>query len=250
MKSDALLTLDQVRFAWPGAPALLQGVDLQLQAGQCHVLLGRSGCGKSSLLKLVAGLLPATGGEVRWRQQPVRGPQADVALVFQRPTLHDWLSVEDNVLLPLSLHRRVQPQDRAQALHWLDRLGLHGLARRNPAQLSGGQQSRVAIARAWMQQPALLCMDEPFAALDALTREELQQDLLAVCAEQGTAVLFVTHDLHEAAFLGDRVSLLHGGRLQGTLEVAEPRPRGAHWRDAAGFHAVCAHLRHALEACA
>ena len=249
MTSEPLFSLSAVRFAWPGGAEVLQGIDLLLQPGQCHVLLGRSGCGKSSLLKLAAGLLQPTAGAVRWRGQPVRGPLADVALVFQRPTLLDWLSVEDNVLLPLSLHRRVQQGDRDRARHWLDRLGLHGLADRPPAQLSGGQQSRVAIARAWMQQPALLCMDEPFAALDALTREELQQDLLAVCAEQGTAVLFVTHDLHEAAFLGDRVSLLHGGQLQDTLDIAESRPRGAHWRDATAFHTACAQLRRALEAC-
>jgi NitT/TauT family transport system ATP-binding protein len=250
MKSEALLRLQDVRFAWPGGADVLQGIELQLQAGQCHALLGRSGCGKSSLLKLAAGLLRPTGGAVHWRQQPVRGPQADVALVFQRPTLLDWLSVLDNVLLPISLHRRVQAQDREQALHWLDRLGLHGLGERRPSQLSGGQQSRVAIARAWMQQPALLCMDEPFAALDALTREELQQDLLAVCAEQGTAVLFVTHDLNEAAFLGDRISLLHRGRLGPALAVNEARPRGAAWRDAPDFHAICAQLRQMLGATA
>ena len=250
MKSEALLSLEGVRFGWPGAGELLHGIDLQLQAGQCHVLLGRSGCGKSSLLKLAAGLLTASGGAVRWRGQPVRGPQPDVALVFQRPTLLDWLSVLDNVLLPISLHRRVLPEDHAHARHWLERLGLHGLAGRRPMQLSGGQQSRVAIARAWMQRPALLCMDEPFAALDALTREELQRDLLAVCTEQGTAVLFVTHDLQEAAFLGDQVSLLHGGQLGTPLAVAEPRPRSAHWRDAPGFHAACAQLRRTLEACA
>ena len=247
MTSEALLTLDGVRFGWPGAGELLQGIDLSLQAGQCHVLLGRSGCGKTSLLKLAAGLAQPTAGQVRWRGQPVRGPQSGVALVFQRPTLLDWLSVEDNVLLPLSLHRRVQAKDREEALHWLDRLGLQGLARRRPTQLSGGQQSRVAIARAWMQRPTLLCMDEPFASLDALTREELQRDLLQVCAEQGTAVLFVTHDLGEAAFLGDRVSLLQGGRLGHTLQIGEARPRSAHWRDASAFHAACAQLRRALE---
>ena len=248
MRSEALLSLRGVRFAWPGAGDLLQGIDLQLRAGQCHVMLGRSGCGKSSLLKLVAGLLQPTGGELLWRGRSVRGPQSDVALVFQRPTLLEWLSVLDNVLLPLSLHRRVHAEDREHALGWLERLGLHGLAARRPAQLSGGQQSRVAIARAWMQRPALLCMDEPFAALDALTREELQQDLLAVCAEHGTAVLFVTHDLQEAVFLGDEVSLLQGGRLGPPLPVSEPRPRGARWRDAPAFHAACAQLRRALEA--
>lgn len=250
MNPEPLLHLQGLRFAYPGGPELLQGIDLPLHAGQCQVLLGRSGCGKSSLLKLAAGLVSPSAGEVRWRGQAVRGPGPEVALVFQRPTLLDWLSVLDNVLLPLSLHRRVQAQDRAHALQWLERLGLAGFAQRAPNQLSGGQQSRVAIARAWMQRPALLCMDEPFAALDALTREELQQDLLAVCAEQGTAVLFVTHDLHEAAFLGERVSLLHAGRLAPGVELQEPRPRNARWREAPAFHAACAQLRRALEACA
>ena len=252
MKSEAqaLLTLEQAGFAYSGGQAVLHGIELRIAAGEFHCLLGRSGCGKTSLLKLAAGLLLPSSGRVRWRGEPVRGPLREVAFVFQRPTLLDWLSVLDNVLLPVSLGRRVKAADRERALHWLERLGLAQHARRRPSQLSGGQQSRVAVARAWMQQPALLCMDEPFAALDALTREELQQDLLAVCAEQGTAVLFVTHDLQEAAFLGDQVSLLHGGRLGPALAVNEPRPRGAHWRDAPGFHAVCAQLRRTLEACA
>ena len=249
MNPEPLLHLQGLHFAYPGGAELLRGIDLRLDAGQCHVLLGRSGCGKSSLLKLAAGLLQPSGGEVRWRGQAVRGPGPEVALVFQRPTLLDWLSVLDNVLLPISLHRRVQAEDHEHALHWLERLGLAGLARRAATQLSGGQQSRVAIARAWMQRPALLCMDEPFAALDALTREELQQDLLAVCAEQGTAVLFVTHDLHEAAFLGERVSLLHAGQLAPGVALSEPRPRSARWREAPAFHAACTQLRRALEAC-
>lgn len=244
-----LLSLRGLRFAYPGGPELLQGIDLPLQAGQCHVLLGRSGCGKSSLLKVAAGLMSPSAGEVRWRGQPVRGPGQAVALVFQRPTLLEWLSVLDNVLLPISLHRRVRAEDHHLALHWLAKLGLTGLAQRAPTQLSGGQQSRVAIARAWMQRPSLLCMDEPFSALDALTREELQQDLSAVCSEQGTAVLFVTHDLHEAAFLGERVSLLNHGRLAHGVELSEPRPRTSRWREAPAFHAACAQLRRALEAC-
>lgn len=248
MKSEPLLALNNLRFAWSGAPQLLRGIDLQIHPGQCHVLLGRSGCGKSSLLQLAAGLLAPSSGTVQWQGQAVHGPQTAIAFVFQRPTLLDWLSVEDNVLLPISLHRRVQAEDRVHARHWLERLGLHGVSTRRPTQLSGGQQSRVAIARAWMQRPALLCMDEPFAALDALTREELQQDLLTVCAEQGSAVLFVTHDLAEAAFLGDRVSLLHNGQLGQALTIAEPRPRAARWRDAQDFHAACALLRQRLEA--
>lgn len=242
-----LLSLEQIGFAYADGQPVLHGIDLALAAGQFHCLLGRSGCGKTSLLKLAAGLLLPSRGRVLWRGTPVRGPLREVAFVFQRPTLLDWLSVLDNVLLPVSLERRVTQADRELAQHWLDRLGIAEQAQRRPSQLSGGQQSRVAVARAWMQQPALLCMDEPFASLDALTREELQQDLLAVCAEQGSAVLFVTHDLSEAAFLGDQVSLLDRGRLQAQWPISAERPRSAHWRDADGFHAQCARLRRQLE---
>lgn len=242
-----LLTIEQAGFAYADGQPVLHGLDLQIEAGRFHCLLGRSGCGKTSLLKLAAGLLLPSSGRVIWRGKPVRGPLPEVAFVFQRPTLLDWLSVLDNVLLPVSLKQRVTSSDRELAQHWLQRLGIAEQAQRRPSQLSGGQQSRVAVARAWMQQPALLCMDEPFAALDALTREELQQDLLAVCAEQGSAVLFVTHDLSEAAFLGDQVSLLDRGRLQAHMRISAERPRSAHWRDADSFHAQCASLRRQLE---
>ncbi|MEY5098328.1 MAG: hypothetical protein RJA36_1047 [Pseudomonadota bacterium] len=247
-ETTPLLTIEQAGFAYADGRPVLHGIDLQIGAGQFHCLLGRSGCGKTSLLKLAAGLLLPPSGRVLWRGEPVRGPLREVAFVFQRPTLLDWLSVLDNVLLPVSLGRRVRPADREQALHWLERLGIAEHAQRRPSRLSGGQQSRVAVARAWMQQPALLCMDEPFAALDALTREELQQDLLAVCAEQGSAVLFVTHDLGEAVFLGDQVSLLDRGRLQARCAITAARPRGAGWRDEDDFHALCARLRRQLEA--
>ncbi|WP_300051809.1 ABC transporter ATP-binding protein [Malikia sp.] len=242
-----LLTIEQAGFAYADGQPVLHGIDLQIEAGRFHCLLGRSGCGKTSLLKLAAGLLLPSSGRVIWRGKPVRGPLPEVAFVFQRPTLLDWLSVLDNVLLPVSLKQRVTSSDRELAQHWLQRLGIAEQAQRRPSQLSGGQQSRVAVARAWMQQPALLCMDEPFAALDALTREELQQDLLAVCAEQGSAVLFVTHDLSEAAFLGDQVSLLDRGRLQAHMRISAERPRSAQWRDADSFHAQCASLRRQLE---
>jgi NitT/TauT family transport system ATP-binding protein len=249
MKSDAtsLLSLQHASFAYAGGLPVLHGIELEIAAGEFHCLLGRSGCGKTSLLKLAAGLLLPSGGSVLWRGEPVREPLREVAFVFQRPTLLEWLSVIDNVLLPISLGRRVNQADRELARHWLERLGISEHAQRRPSQLSGGQQSRVAVARAWMQQPALLCMDEPFAALDALTREELQQDLLAVCAEQGSAVLFVTHDLSEAAFLGDQVSLLDRGRLRSRCAIPTARPRGSDWRDQAEFHSLCATLRRQLE---
>lgn len=248
MKPEALLSVRGLRHRWADGTEVLAGVDLALMAGECHVLLGRSGCGKSTLLQVVAGLLRPSAGQLGWRGAPLRGPEREIALVFQRPSLLDWLTVEDNVLLPVSLQGRVPPHEREQARHWLARLGLSGMGQRRPAQLSGGQQSRVAIARAWMQRPRLLCMDEPFAALDALTREDLQHELMTLCAEQGTAVLFVTHDLAEAAVLGDRVSLLHQGRLTHALHIDQAQPRARSWRDDPAYHATCAQLRRHLEA--
>ncbi|RYY77606.1 MAG: ABC transporter ATP-binding protein [Comamonadaceae bacterium] len=174
------------------------------------------------------------------------GAQA-AGFVFQSPVLLDWLCALDNVLLPVSLRRRPTSDDQRAATALLMQLGLlPAHAGRYPRQLSGGQQSRVALARALLLQPPLLLLDEPFAALDAITREDLQQDLLRVCRQHGTTVLFVTHDLGEAVFLGDRVSVIADGRLVCTLTTGLPRPRTAGVRDAAEFGRCCARVRQAL----
>jgi NitT/TauT family transport system ATP-binding protein len=182
-------------------------------------------------------------GMVWLAQQPVVSPHPDMGFVFQSPTLLDWLSVLDNVLLPITLHRAVQPEDEAHAHDLLARMGLSALAQQRPPQLSGGQQSRVAIARALVTRPRLLLMDEPFAALDAITREELQNDLLAVCQAQGSSVLFVTHDMAEAVYLADRVTVMAQGKLQGEVQVDLPRPRPTDLRYTPRFNALCAELR-------
>lgn len=244
---DALLALDAVRFAYPGSAPVLGDVTLAIAPGEMRCLLGRSGCGKTTLLKLAAGLLRPTAGRVRWRGRPVDGPVEGVGFVFQRPALLAWLDVLDNVLLPLSLHRRVTAADRRAACALLERIGLDGLHARRPAQLSGGQQSRVALARALIDRPALLCMDEPFAALDALSREALQQDLRSLCVDDGMAVLFVTHDLVEAAYLGDRVAVMAGGKLVADEVVPLPPRRTADLRHGSELNACCARLRAHLE---
>ena len=166
-----------------------------------------------------------------------------MGFVFQSPTLLDWLSVLDNVLLPITLHRAARREDEAHALDLLARMGLSALAQQRPPQLSGGQQSRVAIARALVTRPRLLLMDEPFAALDAITREELQNDLLAVCQAQGSSVLFVTHDMAEAVYLADRVAVMAQGKLNGAVQVDLPRPRQTGMRYTPRFNALCAELR-------
>lgn len=178
------VSIEQAGYGVPSGGTILDRIDWAIGEGEFHALVGRSGCGKTTLLKLVAGLLAPSTGAVRIQGQPVQGPGAQVGFVFQAPTLLEWRTVLDNLLLPVSLTRRPQPADRRKAEELLDLVGLTGLEGRYPSQLSGGQQSRVALARALVTEPPLLLLDEPFAALDAITREELQDDLLNLCARQ------------------------------------------------------------------
>lgn len=246
------LSIDQVRFGYHAQAGSLghdtvQGISLNLAPGAIECLIGRSGCGKTTLLKLAAGLLAPHSGQVRWQGQNVTEPTPAMGFVFQSPTLLDWLSVLDNVLLPLSLHGTVTAAQRERGAQLLAQVGLAALARQRPRQLSGGQQSRVAIARALVTQPQVLFMDEPFAALDAITRSELQQDFLALCQAQGTSVLFVTHDIAEAVYLADEVSVMHGGKIKERLAIDLPRPRQPALRYTPAFNAYAAQLRQAME---
>lgn len=237
----SFLSLRDVAYTYPGFPWAVEGVSLDLPAGAIHCLVGRSGCGKTTLLKLAAGLLRPTSGQVLLRGQPPADLR-EIGFVFQSPTLLDWLRVRDNVLLPVSLRRRPNADDLQAADALLAQLGLAGHGERYPRQLSGGQQSRVALARALLPQPPLLLLDEPFAALDAITREELQRDLLRVCRARAAAALFVTHDIAEAVFLGDQVSVMAGGRLVRTIQAGSAAGR----RESPEFAAVCAEVREAL----
>ena len=245
---EHFLSMRQVGFAYPGAPAVVSGVDWQMPAGTIHCLLGRSGCGKSTLLKLAAGLLLPDTGSVMLEGMPLRGPGPLTGFVFQAPTLLEWLNVIDNVLLPVSLQRKPDAADRAHAHSLLKELGLDGMQARYPQQLSGGQQSRVAIARALLTRPSLLLMDEPFAALDALTREELQVSLLEVCRQHESSVLFVTHDIAEAVYLADRVAVMDKGRLIFEQDIVLSRPRPPDVRHGEQFNAICARLRQVMAA--
>jgi NitT/TauT family transport system ATP-binding protein len=233
------LVMRGVSFTFPGWPPTVEGADLEVEEGAFHCLVGRSGCGKTTLLKLAAGLLQPDAGSIARDSD-------EIGFVFQSPTLLEWLRVEDNVLLPVSLQRRATAADAAQAHALLEQLGLGAHARRYPRQLSGGQQSRVALARALILKPTLLLLDEPFAALDAITREELQHDLLELCRTQGTTVVFVTHDIGEAVYLGDRIGVVDAGRVVDDIVVRLPKPRPPGVRSSAAFTQACANVRAAM----
>jgi NitT/TauT family transport system ATP-binding protein len=207
-------------------PALASAT-LQIADGEFVSLVGPSGCGKSTLLRILGGLIPPSTGQVRIAGQPVTEPRADVSIVFQSSVMLPWRNIIDNVMLPVDVagKRRSAYRDRALAL--LELVGLGGFADRNPWQLSGGMQQRAAICRALMLEPRILLMDEPFGALDAITRDEMGVELLRIWAEVGATVLFITHSIPEAVFLSDRVLVMSArpGRIEQELTVGLPRPR-------------------------
>ena len=190
-------------------------------------LVGRSGCGKSTLLRIVAGLIEPSAGRVRIAGAEVTEPRRDVALMFQRPALLPWRTVIQNVLLPADVQGGDRRAARAEAERLLALTGLEGFEGRRPYELSGGMQQRAALCRALIQRPRVLLMDEPFAALDALTREELSLELQRLWTEHRTTILFVTHSIPESVVLSDRVAVMtpRPGRVARIVEVAVPRPR-------------------------
>ena len=243
----SFVAIDQASFTYDSSEVVVDKVDWSIDEGEFHCLVGRSGCGKTTLLKIAAGLLQPSRGTISIQGRPVREPSAQVGFVFQNPTLLEWRSVLDNVLLPLSLKRTLGPGDHEKAAELLSLVGLEDYAARYPRELSGGQQSRVAIARALISEPAVLLMDEPFAALDAITREELQDDLLRLCELRKTTVLFVTHDIAEAIYLADRVAVMEGGRLLQGLDVSIEKPRQRDIRFSAGFNALCRKVHESMD---
>jgi NitT/TauT family transport system ATP-binding protein len=217
-----------------GGVLALQGTSLRVRRGEFAAVVGPSGCGKSSLMKLVTGLVPADVGEIVIFGDKVTGPVKIAGMAFQNPNLLPWRKVIDNVLLPLEIvepHRRRfrqhKRQYREQARALLATVGLDGFGERYPWELSGGMQQRASLCRALIHQPALLMLDEPFAALDAFTREELWCVLRDLWQEIGFTVVLVTHDLREAAFLADSVHVMSArpGRIVMSKIVDLPRPR-------------------------
>ncbi len=208
---------------------VLTDISFDVREGEFLCIVGPSGCGKTTLLRMLAGLHAPTSGAIEFGGKPIRGPSRERAIVFQdyNNALLPWRTVADNIALPLERHvaSRAERDERVAAL--ISKMKLEHAARQFPPQLSGGMQQRVQIARCLAQRPRMMLMDEPFGALDAITRQTLQDELMALSAEQRTTTVFITHDLEEAIYLGDRVFVLaaNPGRLIETIEVGLPRPR-------------------------
>ncbi|HEX2890807.1 ABC transporter ATP-binding protein [Vineibacter terrae] len=242
--SNELIDLDGLGMTYAaesGPVEALSGIDLKVGRGEFVSLVGPSGCGKSTLLRIIAGLRPATRGSVRVAGRPVTRPIADVGMVFQAPILLKWRSILDNVLLPAELAGKDVGRYRDRARHLLQTVGLGEFAAKLPRELSGGMQQRASLCRALLLDPPLLLMDEPFGALDAMTRDEMNLELLRIWGETGNAarktVLFVTHSISEAVFLSDRIVVMtpRPGRIAAVRTVGLPRPRTVEVRASAAF---------------
>jgi NitT/TauT family transport system ATP-binding protein len=210
-----------------GETHAVENCSLATQEGEFVCILGPSGCGKTTLLRIAAGLIPPTAGEVYFEGRRVSGPPPDIGMVFQRPVLLPWRSSLDNVLLPIEFLGKDTRAMRTRALELLQLVGLAGFERRYPYELSGGMQQRVAISRALIHDPKMLLMDEPFGALDAMTRDIMNLELQRIWLERRKTVLFVTHSIDEAVFLADRVIIMskRPGRIVEDLAVKLDRPR-------------------------
>jgi len=219
--------LSQVFLTKQGPVHALERVDLTVRRGEFVSVVGPSGCGKSTLLRIVAGLERHTFGEVEVDGAPVSKPRTDVGIVFQRDALLDWRTALENVLLQVDMRRKRTRADVERARELLASVGLQGFEDALPGQLSGGMRQRVSICRALILEPDVLLMDEPMSALDALTREQLMVDLQEMVARNGMSVLFITHSIPEAVFLGDRVVVMGArpGRLIEEIVVPFERPR-------------------------
>ncbi|PRY26362.1 NitT/TauT family transport system ATP-binding protein [Aliiruegeria haliotis] len=233
-----LLTMDRVDKVFGGDVVALRGMHLDVNEGDFISLLGPSGCGKSTALRLIAGLMQPTAGRIDWEGGQHRG---DLGVVFQEPTLMPWATVAQNVSLPFRLRGKSHSSVRDDVKEALDLVGLGKFANSYPRELSGGMKMRVSIARAMVTHPRLILMDEPFAALDEITRFKLNNDLLELKQKIGCTVIFVTHSVFESVFLSDRIVVMAArpGRVIREVQVDEPYPRDEDFRTSADYAAHC-----------
>jgi NitT/TauT family transport system ATP-binding protein len=233
-----------------GETTALQGIDLEIEAGEFVSLIGPSGCGKSTLLRVIGDLIQPTSGSATVNGKPARQARIDrdYGIVFQDAVLYDWRTVTKNIALPLELARWDRRRRAAKVKEMLDLVELSGFESHYPWQLSGGMQQRVAIARALSFDPALLLMDEPFGALDEMTRERLNMELLRIWEASGSTVVFVTHSIAEAVFLSTRVVVMspRPGRISDVVPIDLPQPRAAGTREEPRFFELVTQVREAL----
>ena len=227
------------------AVVALSSIDLSVAEGEFISVVGPSGCGKTTLLRILAGLEAPTGGKATIAGKPIHGPRDDVSVVFQAATLLPWYNVLENVLLPAKLKGDVSAATTARAHDLLKLVELSDFGRKYPFELSGGMQQRVAICRALIRNPKILLMDEPFGALDAMTRETMNVELMRWCSEEKKTVLFITHSIPEAVLLGDRVVVMspRPGRISSILDVHFQRPRDLKTLALPKFGALCDEVR-------
>jgi NitT/TauT family transport system ATP-binding protein len=242
------LAVEGVSLVYPtsrGPLTALQALSFGVAPGEFVSVLGPSGCGKSTLLKLVTGLLRPSEGRLALAGRTFDGPRADVGIVFQQPTLLPWKRVIDNVLVPIRARGGAVAEYHDKAMGLLELVGLAAFARHYPQELSGGMQQRVGIARALLAEPNLLLMDEPFAALDAMTRESMMDELLHIWQRSGKTVLFITHSIPEAVYLSDRVLVMspRPGRIVDSVDIDLPRPRSVETMATVRFGELCNELR-------
>jgi NitT/TauT family transport system ATP-binding protein len=235
-----------------GAAAVvaLRDISFRIADGEFVVVVGPSGCGKSTLLKILAGLLPPTEGRADLKGRPIAGPRRDIGVVFQSPVLFPWRTVLENTMLPADVQGLDRRAMRERAAGLLTLVGLSGFEGRYPRELSGGMQQRVGIVRALLHDPAILLMDEPFGALDAMTREAMNVELQRIWMQRRTTVLFITHSTAEAVFLADRVIVLTArpGRIGDEFAVDLPRPRTLEVMNTERFGHYVQRVRDALSA--
>lgn len=212
-----------------GSMTALEKVDLTVREGEFHSVIGSSGCGKSTLLKIMAGLQPASGGSVMLANKPVLGPRPDIGMMFQQATLFPWRTTLENILLPIEIRegKRAAAAARPKAQALLDLVGLKGFDRAYASQLSGGMAQRAAICRMLVTEPKMLLLDEPFSALDEITRDFMNMELQRICLERGASAFLVTHSIAEAVILSDVVHVMSArpGRVVRSIPIDLPRPR-------------------------
>jgi NitT/TauT family transport system ATP-binding protein len=227
----------------------VSSVSFTLARGQFVAVLGPSGCGKSTLLMMLGGLEPVTAGHITIGGEPMTGPRTSIGIMFQDPTLLPWKSALDNVLFPIRVLKRPLDAYRSDAQQLLARVGLDGFMHKKPHELSGGMRQRVAICRTLVYDPELLLMDEPFSALDAITRDEMNELLLDLWQQYTKTALFVTHSIREAVLLADRVLVMtrRPATIVEDLTIPFPRPRPMAIGESREFNEICGHLRERIE---